>query len=91
MKIMANHSSLRTEILSRLTTGLQALEFFFFFLSFLGGPFWKVSGRRRCELIAPTKLLELKKQMLRKPTSGTPQGWNPAQGSSSISPEISQL
>lgn len=39
MKIMANHSSLRTEILSRLTTGLQALEFFFFFLKFFGGVF----------------------------------------------------
>lgn len=89
MKIMANHSSLRTEILSRLTTGPQALGFFFF--SFFGGSFWRESGRRGCELIAPTKLLELKKQMLRKPTSGTPQGWNPAQGSSSISPEISQL
>lgn len=37
MKIMANHSSLRTEILSRLTTGLQALEFFFF--KFFGGVF----------------------------------------------------
>lgn len=43
MKIMANHSSLRTEILSRLTTGPQALGFFF--LVFLGGLFGgKVAG-----------------------------------------------